>query len=234
MGRPPLLNETCIAAASNAYQHLTSLNPTVIRNCAYRIHEKPEWRKCFETFFIIILTFMATMILFGVCCSPAGTIKRLRETPSHQLHRAVEEEYKLQCLTGRKARQAFEDTGERYVSVSYVDDRRARRRTVTVVEDLAREPCPRNKRNVYQGRAAELVVRDNVASRYGGAVGAPFEQPSPFVNARVRAASSNLAPSPLPQAVARNENTREQSGNEYTNSAPPPPPYKQHQWQSIV
>ena len=147
----------------------------------------------------------------------------------------------------------------RFLRISYVDDRDARIRTVTIVEDLGKAPYQvqytgsAGMRTVWQATGADLRGRGGRANGNGAAAmfrgvahsQAPgqAQQPSSFVNARI-GATSGTAPAagtaalavPAPVATRSGDgNEQEQDGNEDANNAgPPPPPYKQHQWQSIV
>lgn len=122
----------------------------------------------------------------------------------------------------------------RFKSIAYVDDEAARTRTVTIVEDLTKTPyevvLAPSVRHVVRARA-ERVVESPVAEGNRGV--APVQQSSPVVHATAGPSNVVVAPAPPPPVV--NRARLEQSGYEYANDvAPPPPAYKQHEWQSIV
>lgn len=174
-----------MAVATQGYKNVTGISKRLATKCAYHVHETSDYHKSIKTFLVILFTFIIAMVLVSTCCgaSKLALVEKLRRTPSYQLHRAVEEEYRKRCVTREKDKRAWDLQGDRYVSVGYVDDNTAMRRTITVVEDLRLVPQPRatggnrsnnnNNRNAYQGRAAELQDRENAGYRSGGGVAQP-------------------------------------------------------------
>ncbi|PVH80989.1 hypothetical protein DL98DRAFT_626497 [Cadophora sp. DSE1049] len=263
MGHPPLLNSTCITNLTSTLTNVTSLSPSLLKSCTYTIHDESPFYRAFKIIFLILTVFTITCGACALCSGHNRNIKRLRNLPPQLLHREIEREYQKLCLVTKKMKKDWEDAGleGRYLRVSYVDDREARIRTVTIVEDLGKVPYQvqytgsAGARTVNQTPGAELRERgananvNGLGATYRGVAPtqaqgqARAQQASPFVNARV-GTSSVAAPAPAPatptipaRAAVRNRNGNEQelSGYEYVNYAgPPPPPYKQHQWQSIV
>jgi len=259
MGHPPLLNATCITNLTSTLPNLTSLTPTHLESCTYTIYSEPSFYRAAKTVFLILIVFTATCFLCALCSGHSGNIRRLRNLPPHFLHLELEHEYQKRFIVTKRAKKAWEDNGmeSRYLRISYVDDRDARIRTVTIVEDLGKAPHlvqytgSAGMRTVWQTVGAELremgghVNGNGSAAIYRGV--APTQtpgqaqQPSPFVNARVGASSGAVSAAlavPAPAATRSgngNGNEQKLSGNEHANhGGPPPPPYKQHQGQRIV
>lgn len=138
---PLLLNETCIAAFTIGYSNSTQLSHDTVRQCTYNM---PQCISKSERNAKMALAAVSAFI-FTVCLcmdssrNYAKRMRRLRELPSHTLHEELEKEYKRNVLT-KKTQREFDRKGPRYLSVGFVDDPVAKRRTVTIVEDLTKAP----------------------------------------------------------------------------------------------
>ncbi|KAK2624231.1 hypothetical protein QTJ16_006181 [Diplocarpon rosae] len=247
-GRTRLLNETCVAVLTVGYRNFTSIDHTLAAQCAY--HEPDHsYRRGWQTFAIILVTSLITAASVGIYCGGPGIrrsmITRLREVPSHRLHRELEDVYEKYCvkLMSKQDRQDWEQAGKRYMTINCVEDDVALLRTVTIVEDLRLSPLPGNTshnkriwREAYGGRAAELQDM-SVAARTAAAAAAagPYvPPPRPMVSPVVASYFGNAAPAlavPNP-AATRNEDNQAVSGARTADSGPPPP-YKHQQWQNV-
>jgi hypothetical protein len=136
-----LLNATCVAEATGNY---TFLNPATNNLTLCTIFgDIPKKEEYLDAYFIanIILIFVSTIVL-SLHFFHKGMIKRWRRIPSYELHQKLEKSYGrvLRGKKGREFRKQVDEMNGRYVSVRESTDVAAQRRTITIVEDLSKEP----------------------------------------------------------------------------------------------
>ncbi|KAL2066620.1 hypothetical protein VTL71DRAFT_2691 [Oculimacula yallundae] len=150
LDRPLILNKTCLSTLASSYTdrnltrltNITNLIPSMVQQCTYTQTSQPSppspsypWYLTPLSIFLILLTILFLTALSSISMHKR-TIAYLRSVPSQQLHHAIEEEYFRFCLTSTAQREEFTSRGERFVDVRYSEDRRAKRRTVIVTEDM--------------------------------------------------------------------------------------------------
>ncbi|KAI9053852.1 hypothetical protein LZ554_002799 [Drepanopeziza brunnea f. sp. 'monogermtubi'] len=234
MARINLLDATCVRTLTAGYSHLTGngIDDALTTTCAHHASGPSPWQQAYKILIAILLTVIVTLSLVAGCCSRAKLVRKLRQMPSHRIHRELEDTYEDYWVRtrSRKEREAWRRAGRRYLSVKYVDDAVAMRRTVTVVEDLRLAPGPRagdeRVKDEERGSTYELEDRTGRAGA-GTGVGAGAVQPPP----NPAASQAPLLTVP-PPAATRNENDMVARDSTFTEeefeASPPPYQHDQH------
>ncbi|CAG8982378.1 hypothetical protein HYALB_00007500 [Hymenoscyphus albidus] len=179
---PPLLNETCVSLNTQNYSVMFNTSQTTVCSISAATVQNADMYKKIMIIFIILFSGYSISedlvpheepsheVRPAIPPAPQGdtngykrAVMELHYTPSYSVHRRLHHMY-LQLLN--EPRAAIRQKENRYVDMKYEDDFTTQRRTITIVEDLLKNPA-------YAGQQA-LDAYDLERERRGG----PHQGPS--------------------------------------------------------